>query len=139
MWNASTGACLTTIDSGYGLSVLFAPGNRHAVLGTKEGTLEVFHLGAAERVHVEEGAHEGAVWSLAALPDNTGFVSGSADKTVKFWQWSVVVGRDGAQSLRIVHVRTLRMADDVLCVRVSPDGKLLAVSLLDSTIKVRAW
>ena len=29
------------------------------------------------------------------------------------------------------------MADDVLCVRVSPDSRLLAVSLLDSTIKVR--
>jgi WD40 repeat protein len=32
--------------------------------------------------------------------------------------------------------RQLEMADDVLCVRVSPDGKLLAASLLDHTIKV---
>ena len=52
----------------------------------QEGNLEVFDLGAAERVHVEASAHEGAVYSLAALPDNTGFVTGSADKTVKFWQ-----------------------------------------------------
>jgi U3 small nucleolar RNA-associated protein 12 len=28
------------------------------------------------------------------------------------------------------------MTDDVLCVRMSPNGRLLAVSLLDSTIKV---
>jgi U3 small nucleolar RNA-associated protein 12 len=28
------------------------------------------------------------------------------------------------------------MSDDVLSVRSSPDGKLLAVSLLDSTVKV---
>jgi hypothetical protein len=28
------------------------------------------------------------------------------------------------------------MADDVLCCRISPDGKLLAVALLDATIKV---
>jgi U3 small nucleolar RNA-associated protein 12 len=35
---------------------------------------------------VDEHAHEGAVWSIAMLPDNTGFVTGSADKTVKFWQ-----------------------------------------------------
>jgi U3 small nucleolar RNA-associated protein 12 len=30
------------------------------------------------------------------------------------------------------------MADDVLCVRISPDGKMLAVALLDATIKVGA-
>ena len=28
------------------------------------------------------------------------------------------------------------MTDDVLCVRVSPDGRLLAVALLDSTVRV---
>ena len=28
------------------------------------------------------------------------------------------------------------MAEDVLCVRFSPDGRLLAVSLLDSTVKL---
>jgi WD40 repeat protein len=52
---------------------------------TQEGAIEVFDLGAAERVH-SEAAHEGAVWSLAALPDKSGFISGSADKTVKFWE-----------------------------------------------------
>ncbi|MEW5304297.1 MAG: hypothetical protein WDW36_006917 [Sanguina aurantia] len=105
-WNPRTGVCLGTMESGYGLCALFAPGNRHAVIGTKEGTIEV-----------------------------SGFVSGSADKSVKFWQWSVVsVG--GAKQLRIVHTRTLKMADDVLCVRTSADGRLLAVALLDATVKV---
>jgi WD40 repeat protein len=51
----------------------------------QEGTIEVFDLGLSERVSAEQ-AHEGAVWSLAPLPDGSGFVSGSADKTVKFWQ-----------------------------------------------------
>ena len=36
----------------------------------------------------------------------------------------------------MVHVRTLKMTDDVLAVKYSPDGRLLAVSLLDSTVKV---
>ncbi len=81
-----------------------APGTRARTHAThppsaiaQEGTLEVFDLGAAERVHVEVGAHDGPVWSLAALPDRSGFVSGSADKTVKFWQWSVSVPKAGAQ------------------------------------------
>lgn len=37
---------------------------------------------------------------------------------------------------QIVHTRTLAMSEDVLGVRVSPDGKLLAVALLDATVKV---
>ncbi|PNW77485.1 hypothetical protein CHLRE_10g438700v5 [Chlamydomonas reinhardtii] len=141
LWNPRTGACLATMDSGYALSVLFVPGNKFAVLGTKAGSLEVYDLGAATRVHVEEGAHGGAVWSLAALPDKSGFVSGGADKSVKFWQWSVVTtagagAEGGGRSLRLAHSRTVAMADDVLSVRVSPDGRLLAVALLDATVKV---
>lgn len=31
------------------------------------------------------------------------------------------------------------MADDVLCVRISPDARYIAVALLDSTIKVLDW
>ncbi|GLI64000.1 hypothetical protein VaNZ11_007154, partial [Volvox africanus] len=136
MWNPRTGSCLATMESGYGLSILFAPGNKFAVLGTKEGSLEVFDLGAASRVHVEEGAHGGAVWSLTPLPNKAGFFSGAADKTVKLWHWSVVAGEGGAKSLRVSHVKTVSVADDVLSVRLSPDGKLLAVALLDATVKV---
>ena len=38
--------------------------------------------------------------------------------------------------MSLVHVRTLKMSDDILSVRYSPNGKLLAVALLDSTVKV---
>ena len=52
LWNPRSGACLRTIDSGYGLCALFAPGNRHAVVGTKEGTLEIFDISTSTRVAV---------------------------------------------------------------------------------------
>ena len=42
----------------------------------------------------------------------------------------------GSKQLTLRNIRTLRMADDVLCIRISPDGKYVAVALLDSTIKV---
>jgi WD40 repeat protein len=41
-----------------------------------------------------------------------------------------------AKQITVVHIRTLKMTDDVLAVKYSPNGKLLAVSLLDSTVKV---
>lgn len=34
------------------------------------------------------------------------------------------------------HTRTLQLGEDVLCVRFSPDHRLLAVSLLDCTVKL---
>lgn len=40
------------------------------------------------------------------------------------------------KSLTLNHTKTLKMADEVLSVRYSPNGKLLAVALLDSTVKI---
>lgn len=70
-------------------------------------------------------------------------MTGSADKDIKFWDFEVreleqeegAEGRKG-QVLTMAHTKTLKMTDDVLAVKYSPDGKLLAVSLLDSTVKV---
>lgn len=134
-WNPRTGVCTSTMDSGYGLCAIFVPGLKHAVIGTKEGTIEIFDLGASSRVHVE-AAHKGPCWSLALLPNKTGFVSGGADHQVKFWQWKVITTAEGERHLTLHLTRTLEMAEDVLCVRVSPDGKLVAVALLDATVKV---
>jgi U3 small nucleolar RNA-associated protein 12 len=137
IWNPRSGVCLKTIDSGYGLSGIIVPGNRQAILGTKVGGIEIFDIAGADRTQVLE-AHGGSVWSLAPLPDGSGFVSGSADKNVKFWDYELVQGNDqaGGKQLNIRNTRTLQMADDVLCVRISPDGRYIAVALLDSTIKI---
>lgn len=137
VWNPRSGVCTASIDSGYGLSLLWAPGNRHAVIGTKEGTLQVVDVGLAA-VCSSTAAHQGAIWSLAALPDQSGFVSGSADHELKFWEWQLesTPADEGRQRVILKHTRTLKMTDDVLCVRISPNGKLLAVALLDCTIKV---
>lgn len=56
-----------------------------------------------------------------------GFVSGSADHELKFWEWQLESGKgdEGRQQLTAKHTRTLKMTDDVLCVRISPDGVFL--------------
>jgi U3 small nucleolar RNA-associated protein 12 len=37
LWSPGSGACVGTLEGGYGLCAVFAPGNRHAVVGTKVG------------------------------------------------------------------------------------------------------
>jgi U3 small nucleolar RNA-associated protein 12 len=86
-------------------------------------------------------AHEAAIWSLQVHPDGKGVVTGSADKSAKFWAFEVVQEeipgtKRTSPRLRVVHSRTLRVTDDILSVRFSPDSRLFAVSLLDNTVKV---
>jgi U3 small nucleolar RNA-associated protein 12 len=86
-------------------------------------------------------AHEGAVWSLQVHPDGKSVVTGSADNSAKFWNFEVVQEeipgtKRTSPRLRLVHNRTMKVTDDILSVRISPDSRLLAVSLLDNTVKV---
>jgi len=37
LWAPGSGACVGTLEGGYGLCCVFAPGNRHVVIGTKVG------------------------------------------------------------------------------------------------------
>nr|GMD58283.1 WD repeat-containing protein 3 [Ipomoea batatas] len=136
IWNPSTGSCLRTIESGYGLCGLFLPGNKYAVVGTKGGTLEIIDVRSGTCIDVVE-AHGGSVQSIAATSDGTGFVTGSADHDIKFWELQTTQ-KPGQESKHITAspVRNLKMNDDVLVVSVSPDGKYIAAALLDSTVKV---
>lgn len=149
VWNLRTTTCLRTMECGYALCCTFLPGDRHVVVGTKAGELLLYDV-AASTLLARYEAHKGPVWSINVRPDGRGLVSGSADKDVKFWDFEMreegegerVVSRLGVETvyktkqLALVHVRTLKMTDDVLAVKYSPDGKYLAVSLLDSTVKI---
>jgi U3 small nucleolar RNA-associated protein 12 len=111
-------------------------------------------------------AHTGAVWGVHVRPDGRGLVSGSADKDVKFWDFEMkeqdsgerIMNRLGQETvvsvahsccrtvtdmtqiktrqLTLVHVRTLKLTDQVMAVKYSPDGRFLAVALLDMTVKI---
>ncbi|KAG6395141.1 hypothetical protein SASPL_145780 [Salvia splendens] len=137
IWNPSTGSCLRTIDSGYGLCGLFVPGNKYAVVGTKKGTLEIIDVRSGTCVDIVE-AHGGDVRFIASTPD--GFVTGSADQDVKFWEYDFTQkpGQDH-KHLTVSPVKNLKMNDDVVVIAVSPEGKHIAVALLDCTVKLCLW
>ena len=112
------------------------------IIGTRTGALELYDVAASSAVTAVADAHSGAVWALQVRPDGRGLVTGSADQSVKFFDFEVrqEAAADSAEAptktLALVHTRTLKMTDDVLSVRISPDGRLLAVALLVSTVKV---
>eukprot|EP00978_Attheya_sp_CCMP212_P031996 scaffold122969_cov56-Attheya_sp.AAC.1 len=124
----------------YGLCVTFLPGNTHVVMGTREGHVLVLDVASGDIVYTEEAAHDGAVWSIDLRRPNPqqeamALMTGSADKTVKFWDLEESNGHP-----MLVHSRTLQMTDDVVCARYShstdPTKRMIFVSSLDSTVKV---
>jgi WD40 repeat protein len=65
-------------------------------------------------------------------------VSASADKTINLWAWSKVAVDGEAPRLSVTHQKAINTGQDVLCVRVSPNGNLIAASLISNVIKARA-
>ncbi|KAI0776016.1 WD-repeat-containing protein [Trametes elegans] len=139
IWNMKTTACIRTMDCGYAICSTFLPGDRQVAVGTKSGEILIYDIASSSLVNTIQ-AHSATVWSIHVRPDEQGLVSGSADQDVKFWEFERKPANSdnprSANLLTLVHVRTLKMTDDVLSVRISPNGKLLAVALLDSTVKV---
>lgn len=140
VWNVKTQSCLRTLECGYSLCSAFLPGDKIVVVGNKNGDLEIFDIASSTLLDTVK-AHDGPVWTLHVHPDGKSVVTGSADKTAKFWNFQVVqeeiLGtKRTTPRLKLVHTRTLKVADDILSIRISPDSRLLAVSLLDNTVKV---
>jgi U3 small nucleolar RNA-associated protein 12 len=140
IWNVRTESCLRTLECGYSLCSAFLPGDKIVVVGNKNGELEVFDIASSTLLDTIK-AHDGPVWSLHVHPDGKSMVSGSADKTAKFWNFQVVQEeipgtKRTTPRLKLAHTRTLKVNDDILNLRFSPDARLLAVSLLDNTVKV---
>lgn len=151
IWNVTSRSCLRSISASasgsascYCLCAAFLPGNMHVVLGTREGHLLLIDVASGDIVYREENAHDGAIWSLdirhpSPGQDTMSLVTGSADKTVKFFEVESQEGENSRHPM-LVHARTLQMSDDVMCVRFShstdPTKRLVFVASLDSTIKV---
>jgi len=160
VWNVVNRSCirsltLTSSTSGskksaavsyYGLCAAFLPGNTHFIVGTREGHILIIDIASGDIIYTEKDAHDGAVWALdlrrpTAEQETMALVTGSADKSVKFWDIERQDEDEGHPGHpMVVHARTLQMTDDVVAVRYSnasdPTKRLVFVSTLDSTVKV---
>lgn len=138
LWNVATGKCIRSMaTAGYSLCCHFIGADaRCAVVGSKEGTLEIFDLGTGELLTSMEEAHGADIWSMALddrVYDAKVLVTGGADKCVKFWDFSAALVAGGSLKL----LRTLELPDEVLSVAVAygREQPVLLVSLMDSTVR----
>ncbi|KAF6230072.1 hypothetical protein HO133_004411 [Letharia lupina] len=140
LWNIRTQSCIRTLDCGYALCATFLPGDKIVIVGNRNGELEIFDIASSTLIDTVK-AHEGPVWTLHVHPDGRSMATGSADKSAKFFNFEVVQEeipgtKRSTPRFKLAHTRTLKVADDILSLRFSPDSRLLALSLLDNTVKV---
>ncbi len=153
IWNVAKRSCVqsyTPSSSGkktntfYALAATFLPGNAQVVVGTREGHLFILDVASGEVLYREDKAHDGAIWSVdvqsTASHGPPTLLTGSADKSVKFWDIEEHLDDRGRHFPALVQTRILHMKDDVVAVRYShsldPAKKMVFVSTLDCTIKV---
>ncbi len=121
-------------NKGYPNKVLaLSKDEKYLVNGSDSSYLEVFNLSTTAKPTKVEG-HNQLINDIKFLPDNSGFISSSADKTLRFTDH--VTGRSK-------HLLTLPY--DLKSIDISPDGKQLAgvstygnliiVSLRDNSFK----
>ena len=144
LWEVDSGACFRSIRipgaAGCPLCCAFVPGDLHGLVGTRNGQLMILDLMAAHVTWSESAHHGSALWSMSIRPDESGIMTGGSDKVVKFWDFELVPPQtgNGGEVLILTHTRTLKLAEDVLCVTFSRKFSKLrvAVALLDCTVKV---
>ncbi|KAH3675474.1 hypothetical protein WICMUC_002763 [Wickerhamomyces mucosus] len=141
IWNIKTQNCLRSFDCGYALVTKFLAGGTLIVVGTRNGDLELYDLATSQLLDSVQ-AHEGAIWSLDLFSNGQSMITGSADKSLKFWDFKIEQELiDGTSDkyiskMKIFHNKTMEMNEDILALKISSDDKYLAVSLLDNTVKV---
>ncbi len=140
IWNVRTQSCIRTLDCGYALCTTFLPGDKIVIVGNQNGELEILDIASSTLIDTVK-AHEGPIWTLHVHPDGKSIATGSADKSAKFFNFEVVQEeipgtKRTAPRFKLVHIRTLKVSDDILSLRFSPDSRLIALSLLDNTVKV---
>jgi WD40 repeat protein len=140
LWDAATGKRLRSFDlSPRGAThVAFSPDCRMLAAAEFDNAVQVWDLATGAPAAVEAVGHSGTINQVVFLGGGQTVATSSDDGTVRVWD-----ARTGRQRLRLEHRagEDTRYKAGLLCwvrtLAASPDGKLLASSSLDDT--VRLW
>lgn len=136
-WDLRSGRCTKTLvgHTNAVLSLALSPDGQHLVSGHEDQTIRVWDLNRGAIAKGTPGAivqtlreHTNRVWAVAFQPatDQPILASGSADYTIKFWDWP------SGTCLQTLPGHT----SWVWSIAFSPDGQQLASASYDHTVKL---
>ncbi|KAG2379221.1 hypothetical protein C9374_007360 [Naegleria lovaniensis] len=143
IWNLENSKCIKTLnDVEHGLCALWIPSTNHryCLIGTKKGNIQIYDVNLSECIENIQ-AHSASIYSLQFIPPSHdhdgGIISASSDKTVKFWEFEQVSSSNlVSKHLSLSIKNVLEMNEEIIAMTISKNGKYLALSLLDNTVKI---
>ncbi|XKL69662.1 hypothetical protein PGB90_007431 [Kerria lacca] len=135
IWNNNTSACVCSININHVVTVCFVPGDRYVLAGLQNGSLIIIDISYGEIIEIIDTAHSKEIWRISILPNKNGCITCSSDCTVKLWNFELIKNKN-MSVLSVLHVRTLKLEESVLDVRVTPDCNLITAALLDCTVQI---
>ncbi|MBC8352187.1 MAG: WD40 repeat domain-containing protein [Planctomycetes bacterium] len=167
VWNVAEKKSTATLEKhkGWCRSVAFHPGGKHFATAGEDGTAVIWDLEGPKEAK-ELKAHEAAIYQVAFSADGNTLATASTDKTVKLWDWQSgkenakleghedavwcvafggnLIATGGAdRQLRLFEPNGKLLGalpghtDWISGISFSPDGKKIATSSLDRSI--RTW
>lgn len=149
IWRTETRSCITTVDVDHPTCCTFANAdhlsgsfkNRFALVGTKRGDLQVVDLTLACVMSSSKlSTDDKPITSICVKPDQSGVFVGGDDGVSRLldYAWEPVETDDVSLQTSLVtrEDRTLQFQEGITNVKMSPNGNLLAVALLDSTVRI---
>jgi cell division cycle protein 20 (cofactor of APC complex) len=108
-WNASTGACVSSVDARSQVSALVWNREHREIVsghGYAQNQLTLWKYPTLTRV-AELTGHTQRILNMAVSPDGQTVVSASADETIRFWK---CFAADGKQKAKAPMASTSRLA-----------------------------
>lgn len=148
VWRLDTRSCISTIETEYATCCTFANAlnmttnykNNFAFIGTKQGHLQILDIASANVIETMNVCDNGKpLNSICVLPNQTGIACGGEDGVVRIYNYTWKSIEDDSQKATYLSLeldRNLTLQEGVTCVLVSANNNLLAIALLDSTVRV---
>lgn len=134
IWNVKNGYLIRSFDieNDEFCCAVFSLNDQYIFIGTKQGHLMCLDIPSGISTCVEEAHDNNGITCIAIHPSTKNLiVTGGCDKKVRFWN---ILHNNGSVDMKSIH--TIELADEVLLIKYSPNGKLLSIGLLDCTVQI---
>ncbi len=126
LWNTKTGEHVRTLEGHKAdvLDVAFSQDGAQLLTASYDKTARLWDVATGQQLHRFAG-HEGWVFAAAISPGGESIATGGGDKKLRLWR------RDGDQPEHVID-----LGADIASLDYAHHGRLLAVALTDSTVRL---
>ena len=137
IWNPRRGQCLTSVYISDVLSCCFIIGDKYLVVGTRFGFINLIDVNSSSVIKSIQ-LHSDAIWTVISQPNSNVIATCSSDKFLKLLSMksTSTYNTFTCQDFILDEETSIPLPEEILCMKYSADSKLLALSLLNNTVKI---